>query len=261
MQKILLPEANNDFIQTALPALRKFCEPEATAMELAAACQQLKAGTADAMLAGIDWSSRDVILACRDELGMLANHQVFSSLFVVDLPDGRRYILSDGATCKHPTVSQLTEIVELVHAAAEKLLDDTPRVALLSFSSFGSGGKDATIDLARDVLAELHQKHPQMLVDGEMQLDAAVNPRIAEKKAPADSPVAGRANVLIAPDINAGNILYKAFEQFASAKVAGPILLGFQAPVSDLSRGSTVEDIVFTAQCLLRLASPSQAAS
>ena len=85
-----------------------------------------------------------------------------------------------------------------------------------------------------------------------MQLDAAINPRIGAKKAP-NSDVAGRANVLIVPDINAGNILYKSLEQFAGAKVAGPILLGFTKPVSDLSRGSTAEDIVLTARCLERL--------
>ena len=86
-----------------------------------------------------------------------------------------------------------------------------------------------------------------------MQLDAAVNERIGKKKSPQGSEVAGRANVLITPDINSGNILYKSLEQFAGAKLAGPILLGFNKPVSDLSRGSTTEDIVFTTECLVRL--------
>ena len=92
------------------------------------------------------------------------------------------------------------------------------------------------------------------LTKSHCKLDAAVNPRIAAKKAPADSQVAGCANVLITPDINSGNILYKSLEQFAGAKLAGPILLGFKAPVSDLSRGSTVEDIEFTTECLVKLA-------
>jgi phosphotransacetylase len=94
--------------------------------------------------------------------------------------------------------------------------------------------------------------HPEIKIDGEMQLDAAVNERIAAKKAP-ESEVAGKANVLIVPDINAGNILYKSLEQFAGAKVAGPILLGFNKPISDLSRGSTVEDVILTTECLAKL--------
>ena len=101
----------------------------------------------------------------------------------------------------------------------------------------------------------IRERRPEIAVDGEMQLDAAVNPRVGEKKAEAHggSEVAGRANVLIVPDINSGNILYKAIEQFAGATVAGPILLGFNKPVSDLSRGSTVEDIILTAKCLDKL--------
>jgi phosphate acetyltransferase len=146
----------------------------------------------------------------------------------------------------------MRRIVELVHEASEKLLDEEPRLAMLSFSTFGSGGKDDTMDLMQEAIAKTRETHPEIKIDGEMQLDAAVNPRIGNKKAPA-SEVAGRANVLIVPDINAGNILYKSLEQFAGAKVAGPILLGFTKPVSDLSRGSTAEDVVLTACCLAKL--------
>jgi phosphate acetyltransferase len=91
-----------------------------------------------------------------------------------------------------------------------------------------------------------------MIIDGEMQLDAAASAEIGQKKAP-DSAVAGQANVLICPDINSANILYKAFEQFAGAAAYGPILLGFQKPISDLSRGSSIEDIVGTTETLLKL--------
>ena len=174
--------------------------------------------------------------------------------YVCDFKDGRRYIVSDGATCKNPTVEQLADIVMLAHDAATKILAETPRIAMLSFSTFGSGGKDPSMDKIRETIELVHERRPEILVDGEMQLDAAVNPRIAAKKAPADSQVAGCANVLITPDINSGNILYKSLEQFAGAKLAGPILLGFKAPVSDLSRGSTVEDIEFTTECLVKLA-------
>ena len=256
MSKILFPEAKNDYIRTAAAGLAEICEPVVEDCDLPSACAKLKNGEVDAMIAGIDWSSRDVILAVRDYVGMQEGRKTFSSLFVAQFPDGRQIILSDGATCKNPTAEQLADIIEYANDAAAKILNDTPRLAILSFSTFGSGGKDPSIDKTAETLATIRERRPDIVVDGEMQLDAAVNPRVGEKKAAAHggSEVAGQANVLIAPDINVGNILYKSFEQFAGATVAGPILLGFNKPVSDLSRGSTVEDIIFTAQCLNKLA-------
>ena len=121
-----------------------------------------------------------------------------------------------------------------------------------TFSTFGSGGSDASIDKINDAISLIHSRRPDIVIDGEMQLDAAVDERIGNKKSP-DSSVAGRANVLIVPDIIGGNILYKSMSQFAGATIAGPILLGFSRPVSDLSRGSNVNDIVFTARCLNKL--------
>ena len=260
MIKILFPEANNDYIKTAAAELaeRGVCEPILAESDMATAGQKVADGVADGMVAGVDFSSRDVILACRDQIGVAdqtdpAEKKTFSSLFVADFPDGRRYIVSDGATCKNPTAEQLADIVILVHAAAEKLLAETPRIAMLSFSTFGSGGKDPSMDKIAETIKLVRERNSNILIDGEMQLDAAINERIGKKKSPHDSPVAGRANVLITPDINSGNILYKSLEQFAGAKLAGPILLGFNKPVSDLSRGSTAEDIVFTTECLVKL--------
>ncbi len=258
MKKIIFPEANNEYIKiaTAQLAEAKTCEPIVEELSLLEACARVVDGSADALLAGIDYSSRDVILSARDGLGVaepvFAEKPLFSSLFVAKFPDGRQLILGDGATCKHPDAQQLAEIVRLISEAAAKILPETPRIAMLSFSTAGSGGRDETMDNARTTISLIRERYPGILIDGEMQLDAAVNPRIAAKKMP-DSPVAGQANVLIAPDINAGNILYKSLEQFAGAQVAGPILLGFKHPVSDLSRGSTAEDVVFTAECLAKL--------
>lgn len=250
MSRILFPEANNEYVKeaaTQLPnAILQECEP-------IVACEKLRDGEVDAIVAGIDYSSRDIILAAKDVLGLARpDVKLFTSLFVAILPDGRKYIISDGATCKHPTLEQMCRIVELVHEAAAKLLDEEPRLAMLSFSSFGSGGHDDTMDLLQEAIKITRERHPEIKIDGEMQLDAAVNERVAAKKAP-ESEVAGKANVLIVPDINAGNILYKSLEQFAGAKVAGPILLGFNKPISDLSRGSTVEDIILTTECLEKL--------
>lgn len=250
--KILFPEANNEYIKAAAAELNGICEPILEDCDLQTAATKLANGEADAMITGIDYSTRDVILATRDYVGIAEGFKTFSSLFVAKLPDGRRYIISDGATCKNPTAEQLADIIELTHDAAAKILGEKPRVAVLSFSTFGSGGKDPSMDKTAEAIAAIRARRSDILVDGEMQLDAAVNPRIGAKKAP-ESEVAGRANVLIVPDINAGNILYKSLEQFAGATVAGPILLGFKKPVSDLSRGSTKEDIILTAKSLSQL--------
>lgn len=252
MNKILFPEADNEYIIVASKQLADV-EPVLQKCEPIEACEKLRDGEVDAIVAGIDYSSRDIILAAKDTLGLSKPEvKLFTSLFVAVLPDGRKLILSDGATCKHPTLEQMCRIVELVHEAAVKLLDDEPRIAMLSFSSFGSGGHDETMDLMQETIRITRENHPEIMIDGEMQLDAAVNGRIAAKKAP-ESKVAGKANVLIVPDINAGNILYKSLEQFAGARIAGPILLGFTKPISDLSRGSTVEDVILTTECLNKL--------
>ena len=226
MHKILFPEATNDYIKIAATELaeRGICEPILEESDMATAGQKVANGLADAMVAGVDYSSRDVILACRDQIGVAGQ-----------------------------TAEQLADIVILVNEAATKILDNTPRIAMLSFSTFGSGGKDSSMDKIAEAIKIVRMRRPEILIDGEMQLDAAVNERIGKKKAPKDSQVAGRASVLITPDINSGNILYKSLEQFAGAKLAGPILLGFKRPVSDLSRGSTPEDIVFTTECLVKL--------
>lgn len=252
MKKILFPEADNEFVKQAAAELSD-CEAILENQSLDEAFQKLADGKVDGIVAGIDYSSRDVILAAKDKLGLTKPEvKLFTSLFYAELPDGRKYIISDGATCKHPTLEQMCRIIELVHEAATKLLDNEPKIAMLSFSTFGSGGKDETMNLMQDAIAKTRETHPEIKIDGEMQLDAAINERIGAKKAPG-SEVAGRANVLIVPDINAGNILYKSLEQFAGARVAGPILLGFTKPVSDLSRGSTAEDVALTARCLARL--------
>ena len=255
MQTIVFPEGNNTFIKQAEKQLKTLCHPILLDNDLAAAAQMVASGKADAIIAGIDHSTRDVILAVRDHIGVAEGQKTFSSLFVCDLPDHQRLILSDGGVCKNPTTDQLADIILLTHAAAQKILDSTPKIAILSFSTFGSGGQDPSIDKIAEAITIVRKTHPDILVDGEMQLDAAVNPRIAAKKS-TSSQVAGQANVLITPDLNSGNILYKSLEQFAHATIAGPILLGFKKPASDLSRGSSPEDILLTTHCLLKLIDP-----
>ena len=278
MKRIVFPEINHSYVQEAIKlAKQKFPDFEAIGADnLEHACAAVRAGIADSMIAGIDYTSRDVILAARDIIGVKNPRQLekptFSASFIFTkenkaTPLGQSvFILGDAAACKHPSFDQLYDITLETHETATKYfkyLDNnstdsalnnflTPRIAMLSFSTLGSGGKDETISLTQTVVEKVRETHPEILIDGEMQLDAAINLRVGEKKAP-NSPVAGHANVLIVPDLNSGNILYKAMEQFGNFTAAGPILQGFNAPVSDLSRGSTVEDILAVIEAELAL--------
>lgn len=288
--KIVFPELSHPNIQQALalyetkrpsqpnlPPLSAFPAPN-----LSSACALVKAHEADALIAGIEYSSRDVILACRDAFGMQAlpaefaplfsdvpvfpkTYSTFSGLAVMQSPalspdkspsDPKTYLLADMAACKHPTSTQFLEIILQTIQSAQTILTETPHIALLSFSTQGSGGHDETITSIQNIVQLFHTEaqniHSEFYLDGEMQLDAAINPLIGAKKFP-DSPVAGQANVLIAPDLNSGNLLYKAFEQIGQYTVAGPILQGFAYPVSDLSRGSTPQDILLTIETMARL--------
>ena len=243
--KIVLPEGDNPNIVAAAERAEKekICQPMLLHGDaLIQATEMLAHGEADGMVAGIDHTTRDVILATRDHVGMIEGNKTFGSLFVMDFPTRSPLILADGGVTKNPTAEQLADIVVLTHNAAKSILSETPRVAMLSFSTFGSGGRDDSITKIQEAMSLVKERDPDIIIDGEMQLDAAVNAEIGAKKAP-DSPVAGRANVLITPDLNSGNILYKSIEQFAGAHAYGPVLLGFRKPVSDLSRGSTVEDV------------------
>ena len=278
--RIVFPEFTNPYIQEAIKiAKEKFPDFEAVGADnLEHACAAVKAGVADSMIAGIDYTSREVILTARDIIGVKNPRNLekptFSASFIFTkenkaTPLGQSvFILGDAAACKHPNAEQLFDITlqtadtaakyfaHLQKKSTDPAVADflTPRVAMLSFSTLGSGGKDDTISLIQEVLTKVNADQPDLLIDGELQLDAAINPRIGTKKAP-NSKVAGFANVLIVPDLNSGNILYKAMEQFGNFTSAGPILQGFNAPISDLSRGSTVLDIVSVIEAELALIS------
>jgi phosphotransacetylase len=123
---------------------------------------------------------------------------------------------------------------------------------MLSYSTNGSGGKNPDLEKIHFVIDQTRNNHPDWLIDGEMQLDAAIIPEISQKKF-ADSQIAGQANILIVPDLNSGNILYKAMERFGGFTCAGPIIQGFEVPLADLSRGSTAEDVRLTLDVIIRL--------
>ena len=149
---------------------------------------------------------------------------------------------ADGAVIPSPTAEQLCDIAGMTALNARSIMNMEPRIAFLSFSTKGSAEHPDTIKV-REAFALFTQMYPDILADGELQVDAALIPSIAQRKAP-HSPIQGQANVLIFPDLDAGNIAYKITERLANAKAIGPIVQGLQKPYCDLSRGCSVQDII-----------------
>lgn len=214
----------------------------------------VRKGDADAMVAGAENSTGNVLLAAFQIIKTAPGTKFASSCFVMKLQDPKwgvdgHMIFSDCATIPNPTVEQLAEITTAAAQSCKTFLKTEPKVAMLSFSTKGSA-KDESVDKVLEALAMVKERAPELNVDGELQLDAAVVESVGSKKAPG-SPVAGGANTLIFPDLNAGNIGYKLVQRFANADAYGPFLQGFAKPVSDLSRGCSVEDIVTTSAVTL----------
>jgi len=154
-------------------------------------------------------------------------------------------VFTDCAVTPDPTAEQLAEIAYCAHMTALHIAGIAePRIALLSFSTKGSAQHEL-VDKVQEAVRIAHEKYPELVLDGEMQLDAAIVPQVGAAKAPG-SPVAGRANVLIFPDLQSGNICYKAVQRLGDAEAVGPVLQGMNKPVNDLSRGCSIEDIVNT---------------
>ena len=151
-------------------------------------------------------------------------------------------VFADCAVMPDPNASQLAEIAVVTAKTAEAIVKLEPRVAMLSFSTKGSA-KHEVVDKVAEATKLAQEKAPELLIDGEMQLDAAIVKEVGELKAP-NSPVAGKANILVFPSLEAGNIGYKLVQRFAGAEAVGPILQGMAAPINDLSRGCSVEDII-----------------
>ena len=208
----------------------------------------VKTGGADGMVAGACHATGDVLRPCLQILKTAPGVKLVSSFFVMCVPDcdlGHHgtFIFSDCGLEVQPDADRLAQIAINAEAAWRSLFADAePVIAMLSHSSYGSAKNDDSDKVVR-ATAKVKELVPELAVDGELQLDAAIVPEIGAAKAPA-SPVAGRANVLVFPDIDAGNIGYKLVQRLAKAEALGPILQGIAAPVNDLSRGCSADDIV-----------------
>ncbi len=204
----------------------------------------VKMGIADALLGGATYSTADTVRPALQLIKTKPGNSIVSSCFILVRPSatGENEVLAmaDCAINIHPTEDELVEIAG-ESAECAKIFGVDPKVAFLSYSTLGSG-KGEDVDKMRNAAHKAQEKYPNLPIAGEMQFDAAVSPRVARTKCP-DSDVAGHANTFIFPDINAGNIGYKIAQRLGNFEAYGPILLGLNAPINDLSRGCNASEV------------------
>ncbi|MCK9602936.1 MAG: phosphate acyltransferase [Candidatus Omnitrophica bacterium] len=211
------------------------------------AAMMTREGKADGLVSGASHTTADMARASIRCLGIDDRITIVSSCFIMAVPecvygeDGT-FIFADCGIIPEPNSRQLACICLAVSELATKVLNLTPRIAFLSYSTKGSA-RGRSVEKISEALTLLKEMAPNLLADGELQVDAAIVPEVAKIKYP-DSPVSGKANILIFPNLDAGNISYKLVERLAKARALGPLLVGLNKPASDLSRGCSADDIV-----------------
>ena len=207
----------------------------------------VKMGDADGMVSGACHSTADTLRPCLQILKTKPGTKLVSAFFLMEVPncefgENGTFVFADCGLNQNPNPEELAAIAASSAESFKALVGAEPRVAFLSHSSMGSA-KHADIDKVVEAVKIAKEQNPDVMMDGELQLDAAIVPSVGASKAP-NSPVAGKANVLVFPDLDAGNIGYKLVQRLAKAEAYGPVTQGIAAPVNDLSRGCSAEDIV-----------------
>lgn len=213
------------------------------------AAMLLREGHTDGVVAGATHTTADVITAGKYVLGLVEGVPEVSSSFIMlgknrEMGHEGAFVFADCGANIEPDIEQYAGIVLASAATAKSLLFCEPKIALLSFSTYGSASHPR-VEKVREGLKLVKERSPGLMVDGELQVDAAIIPSVAQRKCP-ESPLEGRANTLIFPDLNSGNIAYKLVERLAGAEAIGPLLQGLSKPMSDLSRGCSTEDVIQT---------------
>ena len=207
----------------------------------------VKMGDADGMVSGACHSTADTLRPCLQILKTKPGTKLVSAFFLMEVPncefgENGTFVFADCGLNQNPNPEELAAIAASSAESFKALVGAEPKVAFLSHSSKGSA-KHADVDKVVEAVKIAKEQYPDVLMDGELQLDAAIVPSVGASKAP-ESPVAGKANVLVFPDLDAGNIGYKLVQRLAKAEAYGPVTQGIAAPVNDLSRGCSAEDIV-----------------
>jgi len=207
-------------------------------------------GDADTAVGGVAHATATLIQAGVLTVGLAPGIKTASSYFLMVIPKflgetDKPFIYADCAVNINPDAQQLADIALASAASARRLLKEEPRVAMLSFSTRGSASSPS-VDKVKKALEIARSRQPDLAIDGEFQADSAIVPRVAAKKVRDESTVAGQANVIIFPNLDAGNIAYKLTQYMAGAQAIGPFLQGFAKPITDLSRGASVDDIINT---------------